>query len=166
MFRLQCIHLFLTYSKCPISKEQALIYFQQKGLRYKYIIVAHEHHQDGTDHLHMYVQLKRKCDIRNASLLDMQHQGICYHGEYESARSPPASKVYCKKDGDYIEDGEGDEVEMDIFDAFASMDEREFLKYCIKRRVPKGYYDEVIKVMGRCYEIEEEEIPNGIYFIN
>lgn len=165
MFRLQARNLFLTYPKCPIPKEQALIYFQQKGLTYTKIIVAEETHADESKHLHMFVQLTKKCDIRNDTVLDMQHNGVVYHGNYQSAKNIQAVEHYVKKENSFIEDSKT-ESKMDIFEVFKQLDEREFLQYCITNRIQKGYHDEVIRIMSRCYDIEEEEIPNGTPLFN
>lgn len=64
-FRLNAKKLFLTYPKCSITKEEALEQLKAKLKHISKILVAHELHKDGTDHLHVYINLDKKCNIIN-----------------------------------------------------------------------------------------------------
>lgn len=64
-FRLNAKRLFLTYPKCPIAKENAMEQLKTKFKTISKILVAHELHKDGTDHLHVYISLTKKCNIIN-----------------------------------------------------------------------------------------------------
>lgn len=64
-FRLNAKKLFLTYPKCSITKEAALEQLKLKLKGITKILVAHELHKDGTDHLHAYINLGKKCNIIN-----------------------------------------------------------------------------------------------------
>lgn len=65
-------------------------------------VVAHELHQDGTDHLHCWFKLASKTNIKDQFKLDLTYEGTKYHGMYEGARSNIKVLKYVTKDGDYI----------------------------------------------------------------
>lgn len=96
-FRLNAIHLFLTYAQCDIECKDALDLLQNK-LDINEYIIAQEKHQDGNNHLHVYLKLNKKCNIVNSNWLDLNG----YHGKYESCRNGNSVKKYCIKDGNYI----------------------------------------------------------------
>lgn len=47
---------FLTYSKCPLSLEDFLLFLKHKFIHWNWIAVSQEHHEDGSLHLHAAVQ--------------------------------------------------------------------------------------------------------------
>lgn len=103
-FRLNAVNLFLTYPQCPIPKDTMLELLQSK-LNIKGYIIGQEQHQDGQLHLHCYLNLHSKYDARNPNCLDVVHNGVVYHGNYQSARNVTAVMEYCRKDGNFIEAG-------------------------------------------------------------
>lgn len=95
-FRLQGKHLSLTYPRCNGSREELLTHLREKCATWgiKYWAISQEAHEDGGNHLHAAIGLNRKCDIRNASLLDFQDS----HGNYQAARDPAAWVKYVLKE--------------------------------------------------------------------
>lgn len=65
-------------------------------------VVAHELHQDGTDHLHCWFKLASNVNYKKSDCLDLFYNEIKYHGMYEGARSNIKVLKYVTKDGDYI----------------------------------------------------------------
>lgn len=113
-FRLSAKNLLLTWPHCPVDKDEALNqlrnYFPYENVIA--IVVGRELHQDGTPHLHAYVSLRAKCNIRNSSALDLRGEdGTLYHGNYQAARSGKAAYEYVTKDGDYTVFGEVESFE-------------------------------------------------------
>jgi len=104
-YRLQAKQLFLTYAQCPIAKGQVLSQLRERLDIDKYLI-AEELHQDGNKHVHVYLKLQAKCDIRDPASLDLvsdEESGRSpYHGNYQGCRSPQAVMRYCLKEEDYI----------------------------------------------------------------
>lgn len=155
-FRLNAKHLFLTYPKCTESKENLLEYLKTK-LDIKHAIVSKELHADNTPHLHVYLHLFKKCNIKCQSTLDFNG----FHGNYTTCRNIEATKIYTKKDNDFIEFNE--QKDDNIMDACKSLDQEEFLLWCVKKRIPRGYYDEAKRLCTRTFDVEEstEELPKG-----
>lgn len=104
-FRLYSKQFFLTYPKCPLRPTLALemiaLIISGKSRDIEEYIVAQEKHQDGTDHLHIYLKLDEKLSVRESTLFDLDEE---YHGNYQSVRSPNRVKKYCTKGGNYIAD--------------------------------------------------------------
>lgn len=66
-------------------------------------VVAQEKHEDGSPHLHAYIKLSRKVNIKNPNFFDlMTDEGVEYHGNYQGARSDTAVLKYCVKGAEYI----------------------------------------------------------------
>ena len=91
-FRLQGRHLFLTYSQIGTKVEEQDVKKQlddKLGTKKieKYAIVK-EKHQDGGEHIHVYLKLESGCNIKSADRLDIiDNEGKKYHGKYETCRS-------------------------------------------------------------------------------
>lgn len=101
-FRLQAKKLFLTYPQCSLDKQVALDQLKEKLPTWAYIVVCSELHQDGSPHLHAFVECNTKVRLNGANCLDI----LGHHGKYEGAESRDHSIRYVKKDGDFIEEGE------------------------------------------------------------
>lgn len=104
-FRLSAKHLFLTYPKCTLTPENVLEKLTVAIQPYEIVeyIVARELHEDGTPHIHAYLQLDRKCNIRGATQLDVSDDAEnTFHGNYQPCRNPTFTKRYVRKAGDYI----------------------------------------------------------------
>lgn len=106
-FRVFSTTLFLTYSRCAIDK--VLIHSHIENVlqfRKHHWVTAHEFHEDGGDHLHVFISLTRKWDIRNERLFDFTCEaGRVYHPSIEAPRTPWRALQYTKKDGDWLETG-------------------------------------------------------------
>lgn len=107
-FTLQAKNIFLTYPQCPLPKEEVLSQLDhlfntvlKRGLL-KYM-VAEELHNDGNSHIHCFLKLKKRCHIRNATVLDLEGPADeTYHGNYQSARNATKVLRYCMKMGNFI----------------------------------------------------------------
>ena len=84
-FRLQAKRLFLTYPQCPAPKEILLQKLQEKlgQLGIEKYVIGQEEHKDGNLHLHAIVSMKKKCNIVSPRALDIEFDGVQYHGKYE-----------------------------------------------------------------------------------
>jgi len=102
-FRLQAKHLFLTYPRYePSTLEEVRDILTERLSAYcvQRYIVAKELHKDGTKHVHVYLQLERRCSIPTPTFLDINE----HHGNYQSCRSPCKVKAYCTKNTEWISD--------------------------------------------------------------
>lgn len=91
---------FLTYPKCPLTKEQMLERLKTKFKILEYII-CEEQHKDETPHLHAFIKLNRRTYFKK-DLFDVSCDGKDYHGNYQVAKSFRAVIEYVKKGGKYI----------------------------------------------------------------
>ncbi len=65
------------------------------------MIVAEETHEDGSPHLHAAVKLKKKCNIANASALDLCEAPpsvVTHHGDYRARRNWKTAVQYVTKE--------------------------------------------------------------------
>lgn len=63
-FRLSATSLFLTYPQCAVSKEDALRQLKEI-VPVEKALVAEEAHEDGTPHVHAYLKLSKRINIKN-----------------------------------------------------------------------------------------------------
>lgn len=105
-FRLQSRAVFLTYPRCPLTKEECLEQLQSTFSTWgiQEYIVCEEDHRDGGKHLHAVIKLARKCDVKQATRLDLSKDGTNYHGNYKPVRDWKAAIEYCQKEGNFIAD--------------------------------------------------------------
>lgn len=96
-FRLRAKQLFLTYPQCSLGPEEALEMLKAK-LPLREWIIARENHKDGSLHLHCFLSLQTRCDVKKTSDLDLGD----YHGNYQAARSRKAVMKYVQKGGQFI----------------------------------------------------------------
>ena len=103
-FRCQSKSWFLTYPKCPLTKEEGMQLLKAKlaARPIRGIVVAAELHKDGTNHLHAYILLEKMFDCKDARFWDLD----MFHGNYQKARDINAVVQYIKKDGNILEEGE------------------------------------------------------------
>ncbi|QDJ95259.1 replication-associated protein [Capybara virus 26_cap1_2125] len=114
-FRMNAKNYFLTYPQCEVAKEDMLAAFLEKeGDRIKWMVVAHELHKDGGDHLHVQVEYERPRNVRKEDYFD-------FHGCHPNIQATRRIKVfvdfyyviysniltydvaeYVRKDGDYV----------------------------------------------------------------
>lgn len=100
-FRINTQNLFLTYSRCDITREDLCLALKGLCPNWRYILVAEEKHEDGAPHLHAVVQMKARKDIINPRFFDIR----TFHPKIESCKDVSASIDYVKKDGRFIEEG-------------------------------------------------------------
>lgn len=102
-FRLQGTRFFLTFPQCDKSPDEA-----QQALKdllkdkYKSSIVAQEKHEDGSPHLHIYVEVLKRMNISNAAYWDVVGGK---HGNYQAVRNADAVKRYVTKESPGVNDG-------------------------------------------------------------
>jgi len=103
-YRLDAKQLFLTYPKCNILPGTALSLLEIICERHKIekYIVAQEKHQDGTDHLHVWLRLTKRFNTRNPRAFDLEWDGVNYHGNYQPCRRASAVQKYCQKGGNFV----------------------------------------------------------------
>ena len=92
---------FLTYPKCPLSKEEVLRLLQAQDNPVVQWVIATEKHQDGTLHVHAFIKYHSKVTF-GAHRWDLIAPDKIYHGNYQAARSWSAVSQYCQKGGDFI----------------------------------------------------------------
>lgn len=104
-FRFNAQRAFLTYAgigheeRTGYTKEELYANLMTKCADAKQIIVAWEHHQDGTPHAHCYVEWATKKDIRDAR----GHFKFMDHvPNIQGVRSPKDCMAYVIKDDDYM----------------------------------------------------------------
>lgn len=98
-FRVNAKNFFLTYAQCPITKEDMLAHLQElEGDKIKWIIIAHELHQDGGSHLHVQIEYVRKRNLRNAAWFDI----LDCHPNIQGTRRIKDVADYVLKDGDVL----------------------------------------------------------------
>lgn len=105
-FRINARSVFLTYPRCLLDKSVLMNFLASLKHEAKYIIVCHEKHKDGTPHLHAVIIFKSKIDITRNDYFDVNG----YHPNIQTTKKMQASIQYCKKDGDYIEEGKNDDL--------------------------------------------------------
>jgi hypothetical protein len=68
----------------------------------EYIIALEEHSETLGRHAHVYLELYKKCNIRNSAWLNITYDEYTYHGNYQAVRNKDAVIRYVLKDNDYI----------------------------------------------------------------
>jgi len=138
-YRLQSRKIFLTYSQCQINKDDLCAHIQTL-LPIKHIIVASENHQDGGEHIHVYLESETRPNIRDHRYFDFQN----YHPNIQGCRNPDLVQKYVRKDDNYIEflDPENREKTgktdyMDVCTTYNS--QSEWMQYCVNRNLPFQY---------------------------
>jgi hypothetical protein len=99
-FRISCSHLAITYPQCDLDQEVIKERLFSKLDCIQHYVIAREQHQDGNYHIHVYLGLQKKCDIRNARFFDIEG----FHPNVQACWSPKQWYNYVKKDGNYVED--------------------------------------------------------------
>lgn len=96
-YQLRTKRLFLTYPQCTLKKEEALPLLASK-VSIKEYVIAEEKHQNGDDHLHVYLLLEDTLSTSNPNYLDIGG----FHGNYQSCRSEKNVVKYCTKAENFI----------------------------------------------------------------
>lgn len=96
VFRLQAIHISLTYPQCSIPKDEVfnhLLNLTVGQATVEKLLVSKELHEDGNPHLHAYLKWSRKPDIRDERFFDFAEQ----HPNIQACRAPKQWIKYCTK---------------------------------------------------------------------
>jgi hypothetical protein len=100
-FRLQGVNIFLTYPQIKIEREEVLEQLREKLKPRKvveYAISTEKHEKEG-EHVHVYIKLDKRCDIRDSKRLDLEVEGEKRHGRYETCKSKKNVVKYVVKGG-------------------------------------------------------------------
>ncbi len=113
-FRIAAKKLFLTYPRCPMNLDQFEEQMKDKmkgsGIK-EFLFVIEEHEDGGIPHIHAYIELNKKIDVKKEDQLDIfeydpsGESRVSYHGNYTAARNDRNSIEYLLKDSS----GEKDE---------------------------------------------------------
>jgi hypothetical protein len=105
-FRLCAKKFFCTWPQCDVPSIEALNnLMEHSGGLVEWAVVAHELHEDGTDHLHALIAFSRERDFSSSSCLDFV---TGQHGNYQTVRNLRRVLKYVIKDGDFVYHGEPD----------------------------------------------------------
>ena len=102
-FRLSAKSLFLTYSQCPLSLEEVFIQLKdnifKKNIIEEYLLCLEKHKEKGY-HIHIYISLCKKVDIKNPVKLNLNCNltGKIYKGNYQSVKDKLNTLNYIIKD--------------------------------------------------------------------
>jgi hypothetical protein len=110
-FRLRGKKFFLTYSQLNITElEQAknLILEQlvEKLPKINQYIIAEETHKDGGKHFHIYLEFNQRAEVFGQNYLDLEFEGIKYHGNYVTVKKKDECMRYVAKVGNFIAEPE------------------------------------------------------------
>lgn len=96
-FRVSAVKFFLTWPKCPLSKETVKeLLWEIKAP--KFYIICEETHLDGSPHIHAYVEFNKRVETRNSSYFNLNS----YQCNIGRVRHKWRAINYCKKDGNFI----------------------------------------------------------------
>lgn len=102
-FRLQGKKFLLTYPQCDVKKEVAVARLKLKWpTQMMGYVVCEEAHQDGTPHLHVFIQFKDKQTFCGENYMDFIAEK---HGNYKGVTSVRGSINYCIKGSNYLVEG-------------------------------------------------------------
>ena len=96
----EAMGFFFTYPQCPVPKE-FMVEHLLKSFKLKEYVVAAERHEDGNQHLHVFIKLEKKRQFK-PTMGDFIYEGVGYHGNYQIAKCWRAVQKYCIKEGDYL----------------------------------------------------------------
>lgn len=100
-FRINSTMFFFTYARCNKGKDVLRDFLKGLCPHWNYILTAEEKHEDGAPHLHAVLQLKQRKDVVNPRHFDLAG----FHPKIEHVRDLSASIDYCKKEGNFLEEG-------------------------------------------------------------
>lgn len=117
-YRLNCQQIFLTYPQCDLELElvkdkliEIVKEFNNSSNSIDKYIIAREKHVDGNNHLHVYLLLEKKINIRNERAFDIDK----HHPNVQGVRSWKNVIKYVTKEGNYISNYEN-KVLLDIIE--------------------------------------------------
>jgi hypothetical protein len=133
------------------------------------MIAFEEHNETMGKHAHVYLELAKKCDIKNSSWLDIKHEGETFHGNYQAVRNKNAVLRYLMKGNDYMK-SEGIHIYSNEQGQLISLEEhtlmvarekgishalREYVKYDVKNAVKN--FTKIEKNIRHILRIEQQE---------
>nr|WAQ80619.1 MAG: replication-associated protein [Cressdnaviricota sp.] len=125
---------FLTYPQCPESKESLLEFLQGKA-PVRSFVIATELHKDQGSHLHACVEF---IDVQRRSVDWLDFKGK--HPNKQDPRKWAACQQYTKKDGDYIESEQRQELEGSLEEIVAlASSESCWMQYCVDNKITFQY---------------------------
>lgn len=101
-YRLSGRHLFLTYAQIGLGREECLEQLRRSLIPREiknYVISTEDHKSEKGEHLHVYLELDKRCDILDKHRLDLEWDGKKIHGNYQSCRSYNSVIRYVIKEG-------------------------------------------------------------------
>lgn len=113
--------------------------------RVRYAVWQLERGEQGTNHFQGYLRLKRAASFN--AVRNLLPEGT----HIEIARNPIAAEHYCRKEdsrigGPFVHDQRDVSPRHGLLQMAASMPREEFFEHCVTARIPKGYYDEAIRL--------------------
>lgn len=125
---------FLTWPQCHKSQHELVAYLEDKAPIKRYV-VSRELHEDGNPHLHACVEFVTT-QRRPVNWLDSFDK----HPNKQDPRKWNACISYVKKDGDYIDGPETDEVQQSLLEILENLDsELDWMEYCVKSKISFQY---------------------------
>ena len=144
-FRLRGKKLFLTYSQLNINflddaKKLILEQLEKKVPKIIQYIISEEKHKDDGTHYHIYLEFNTRVELYGANCLDLEFDGIKYHGKYETIRKRDLAIRYIIKDNNFIA-----EPPLNIIDGEFYLDFKEYLTKLYEKAGIKEIKDYLIK---------------------
>lgn len=100
--RVNAKKLLLTYSQCSIDVKSCLnalsVILKMHNRSIAEYVLSNEKHQDGSSHIHAYIELDNKIDTRNMRLFDINWEGKLYHPNILKSKYKTACVAYILKD--------------------------------------------------------------------
>lgn len=94
--------LLLTYSQCSINIKSCFsslnVILRAHNRNIVEYILSTEKHQDGSSHIHAYIELDNRIDTRNMRLFDISEEGKVYHPNILKSKYKTACIEYILKD--------------------------------------------------------------------
>nr|XP_027062847.1 uncharacterized protein LOC113689246 [Coffea arabica] len=168
-FRLAAKNIFITYSRCDVSKELCLEKLLDKFTNNQpsYVRVSSELHEDGTPHLHVLVQFADKFQTRDDRVFDLvcQQRSQVYHPNIQAARDARAVRDYISKYEDFCEWGtfKSSKIYRNQHECYTEAPEQETIEdfmNTIKEGDPKSYciyYDRIKCNAEKLYSTPTQE---------
>lgn len=80
-FRMQYKEIGLTYSRCPIPRDEIIRLLQEKFEFTDYYVAqeTHKEEKECSTHLHVWLEAANKPNIRNQNFFDVEYLGSTYH---------------------------------------------------------------------------------------
>lgn len=165
-FLIQGKNLFLTYPRCPLSKEQLLEALTNLNLNFKYYLISIENHVlESSDsscgtHLHVILGWESRFTTRVQSKFDV----LGFHPNLQSVRRLGQCIAYVKKDSDWIEStpaffsdspqgGGGDGKEPGLSDLVqSSVSKEEFLERVLHSNTLCRYWSQALGIANYRWE--------------